>query len=146
MFLEAARGADWYRCGMAEAHASESHLRILIVEDNRDARTVMRMLLSRGHGHTVYEAGDGDSGVRSAIELKPDVALIDIGLPDLDGHAVARRIRDALGSDGIVLVALTGYGSPEDQQLARESGFDVHLVKPVDSQALARVLDGVRRA
>ena len=122
----------------------QTPLRILIVEDHRDARTTMRMLLSMAYGHTVYEAADGASGVRSAVESRPDVALIDLGLPDIDGHEVARRIRAAL-EDSIVLVALTGYGSAEDQQRAVESGFDRHLVKPVDPAELARIFEGVAR-
>ena len=118
-------------------------LKVLIVEDNRDARTTLRMLLTIGHGHTVYEAPDGASGVRGALELKPDVALIDIGLPDLDGHEVARRIRAELDRDAIVLVALTGYGTEEDRRLAEEAGFDIHLVKPVEPAALAKIFDDV---
>src|SRR5688572_15796478 len=108
-------------------------LRILIVEDNRDARTTMRMLLSMGYGHDVYEAPDGTTGVRLALELKPDVALVDLGLPDVDGHEVARRVRAVLDRQAIVLVALTGYGSAEDQRRTHEAGFDAHLVKPVES-------------
>src|SRR5688500_691153 len=97
-------------------------LKVLIVEDNRDARTTMRMLLSLGYGHDVYEAPDGATGVRLALELKPDVALVDLGLPDLDGHEVARRVRAILDSRSIVLVALTGYGSAEDQRRTQEAG------------------------
>jgi len=120
-------------------------LKVLIVEDNRDARTTMRMLLSLGHGHVVYEAADGLSGVRSALEVRPHVALIDVGLPDLDGHEVARRIRSVLDKTAIVLIALTGYGSGEDQRLAQEAGFDVYLVKPVDPAELARIFDSIAR-
>lgn len=121
-------------------------LKVLIVEDNRDTRTTMRMLLSMGFGHDVYEAGDGAGGVRLALEMRPDVALIDLGLPDLDGHEVARRIRAVLDRRAIVLVALTGYDSPEDRRLAEQSGFDVHLVKPVDSAELSRILDEIARS
>ena len=120
-------------------------LEVLIVEDNRDARTTMRMLLTLHHGHVVHEAADGASALRIALENPPDVALIDVGLPDMSGHEVARRIRAALGS-AIVLVAVTGYGSPDDRRLAHEAGFDFHLVKPVEPKALARILDGVARS
>jgi CheY-like chemotaxis protein len=120
-------------------------LKILIVEDNRDARTTMRMLLTLAHGHTVYEAEDGASAVRAALELRPDVALVDLGLPDLDGNEVARRIRGALDLDAITLVALTGYDTPEDLRLTREAGFDVHLVKPVESAELTRIFEAIAR-
>jgi CheY-like chemotaxis protein len=120
-------------------------LNILIVEDNPDARTTMRMLLTIAHGHTVHEASDGASGVRAALELKPDVALIDLGLPDLDGHEVARRIRAASNAGPMKLVALTGYGTPEDRRLTREAGFDVHLVKPVESAELAKIFEAIAR-
>lgn len=118
-------------------------LEVLIVEDHRDARTTMRMLLTLHHGHVVHEAADGASALRIALEERPDVALIDVGLPDMSGHEVARRIRAALGPDAILLVAVTGYGSADDRRLAHEAGFDFHLVKPVDPQALARIFDGV---
>lgn len=131
---------------MSDTRLPRGPLKILIVEDNRDARTTMRMLLTMGHGHIVYEAADGASGVRSALELRPDVALIDLGLPDIDGHEVARRIRAQLDANAIVLIALTGYGTAEDQRLTRESGFDVHLVKPVESAALLRIFDGICRS
>jgi two-component system, sensor histidine kinase len=122
-------------------------LKILLVEDNPDARTTLRMLLTIGYGYTVYEAPDGASGTQSALDLRPDVALIDIGLPDVDGHDVARRIRAVLDRDAILLVALTGYGTAEDRRRTREAGFDVHLVKPVDAADLVKILDEhVRRS
>ena len=122
-------------------------LKILLVEDNPDARTTLRMLLTIGYGYTVSEAADGGSGTQSALDLRPDVALIDIGLPDVDGHDVARRIRAVLDRDAILLVALTGYGTAEDRRRTREAGFDVHLVKPVEAADLVKILDEhVRRS
>ena len=121
-------------------------LRVLIVEDNRDARTTLRMLLSMGYGHDVYEASDGGSGVRMALEVRPDVALIDLGLPDVGGHEVARRIRAVLDTRAMRLIALTGYGSAEDQRLTQQSGFDVHLVKPVEPSALLTIFDEIVRS
>lgn len=120
-------------------------LNVLIVEDNRDARTTMRMLLTIAHGHTVHEASDGASGVRAALELRPDVALIDLGLPDVDGYEVARRIRAEPDARGITLVALTGYGTPEDRRLTQEAGFDAHLVKPVESAELIKIFEAIIR-
>lgn len=117
-----------------------AHLKVLIIEDHHDARTTMRMLLSLGYGHTVYEAADGESGLRSALELRPDVALIDLGLPDLDGKEVARRLRAQIDKREMLLIALTGYDSAEDQRLALEAGFDVHLVKPVETAQIRQVL------
>jgi CheY-like chemotaxis protein len=122
-------------------------LKILLVEDNPDARTTLRMLLTIGYGYTVYEAADGTSGIQSALDLRPDVALIDIGLPDVDGHDVARRIRAVLDRDAILLVALTGYGTAQDRHRTREAGFDMHLVKPVEAADLVKILDEqVRRS
>jgi CheY-like chemotaxis protein len=120
-------------------------LDVLLIEDNRDARTTMRMLLTIAHGHTVHEAADGTTGVRAALELEPDVALIDLGLPDLDGYEVARRIRAGLNGKPMTLIALTGYGAPEDRRLTTEAGFDFHLVKPVQSSELTQIFEAIAR-
>jgi CheY-like chemotaxis protein len=111
---------------------------ILLVEDNPDARDAMRALLELD-GHTVEVAAEGTQGIDLARAKRPDVALIDIGLPGLDGYEVARRVR-ALGPNCPVLIALTGYSQPEDRRRAQEAGFDAHLVKPVDPSALTRLL------
>jgi CheY-like chemotaxis protein len=125
---------------MPDSRTSQGPLKVLIVEDNRDARTTLRMLLTLAHGHDVIEAEDGSAGVRLALDERPDVALIDLGLPDLNGLEVARSIRAVLSRGAIHLVALTGYGDEEDRARTEEAGFDVHLVKPVDTAELARVL------
>jgi signal transduction histidine kinase/CheY-like chemotaxis protein len=117
---------------------------ILIVEDGDDNRESLQQLLEE-EGHQVATAVDGPQGIERALSLHPDVALVDIGLPRLDGYEVARRIRAAIGSD-IYLIALTGYGQPEDRARAVAAGFDVHLTKPVDVDALDRLLAGVKRA
>lgn len=114
--------------------------RVLIVEDNADARESLRTILELS-GHEIYEAGDGASGVERARALRPDMALIDIGLPALDGYEVARQIRSMPGGRGIFLVALTGYGQPRDRQQAQEAGFDAHLVKPVDIHRLSAIIE-----
>lgn len=109
---------------------------ILIVEDNTDARESLRILLEYA-GHHVRTAADGAAGLDAALALPPDVALIDVGLPKLDGYEVARRIRAArAGGAPIFLVALTGYGLPNDRTRALDAGFDAHLVKPIDEAAL----------
>jgi PAS domain S-box-containing protein len=111
--------------------------RVLVVEDNEDAREMLRNLLHL-LGHEVHEACDGASGIEEARRLRPDAALIDIGLPGIDGYEVARRIRAEVPR--VRLVAVTGYGQPEDRERAFAAGFDVHLVKPVDPEQLQRLL------
>jgi PAS domain S-box-containing protein len=108
--------------------------RILIIEDHQDGREALATLL-RVKGHDVYEAANGRDGLALAERHQPEVALVDIGLPDLDGYAVGEALRSALGSR-IHLVALTGYGQPRDRERALEAGFEAHLLKPVDVQAL----------
>ena len=114
--------------------------RILVVEDHEDTREVLRLALEL-EGHHVETAADGAEGVELALRMSPDIVLVDIGLPSLDGYAVAQRIRDALG-DSILLVALTGYGRDDDRRRTAVAGFDAHLVKPVDFESVTRLLDG----
>ena len=114
--------------------------RILVVDDNRDAADSLCMLLA-ARGHEVRAAYDGIEAVGAAVTFQPDVVLLDIGLPKLSGNDAARRIREARG-DGVLLVAVTGWGQEEDRRRAREAGFDHHLTKPVDPQAIARLVDG----
>jgi CheY-like chemotaxis protein len=106
----------------------------VVVEDNADAREMLRVALELG-GHEVHEASDGPSGLATILRVQPDVALVDVGLPELDGYEVARQVRTAAGAT-IHLVALTGYGQPDDRRRALDAGFDAHLVKPVDPMAL----------
>lgn len=117
--------------------------RILIIEDNNDVRESLRIVLEMA-GHKIFVADSGLSGVACAIANRPDVALIDIGLPGIDGYEVARRIRSASESQGMVLIALTGYGLPEDRLKAEHAGFDAHLVKPVDIERLDELLTSPR--
>jgi signal transduction histidine kinase len=118
-------------------------LSILIVEDNLDGRESLRDLLEIW-GHHVELAENGLQGVERALAGQPDVALIDIGLPGLDGNEVARRIRAVFGTDHMSLIAMTGYGQPEDRRRALQAGFDSYLVKPVDPAHLARLLAELR--
>jgi two-component system CheB/CheR fusion protein len=113
---------------------------ILIVEDNHEHREMLASLL-RLWGHQVDTAADGPEGLARALAQPPDVALIDIGLPGLDGYQLAQRLRAAPGSPRPLLVALTGYGQAADRRRAHEAGFDHHLVKPVDLEELRRLLD-----
>ena len=111
---------------------------ILIIEDNVDARDALRVLLELD-GHAVEAAGEGQEALELARTKDPDIALVDIGLPGIDGYEVARRVR-ARDPRRPVLIALTGYGQPEDRRRATEAGFDEMLVKPVDPTALAELL------
>jgi signal transduction histidine kinase/CheY-like chemotaxis protein len=112
--------------------------RVLVVEDHDDIREVCAALLV-DLGYQIDVAADGREGVRRAIEQRPDAALIDIGLPELDGYAVAAQLRAAFGDD-VLLVAMSGYGQPEDRQRAFDAGFDSHLTKPIDVQRLRSAL------
>ena len=116
---------------------------VLLVEDNEDARETLRLLLE-ARGHRVSVAADGPQGLEMARAGQYDAALVDIGLPGLDGYQVARRIREARAGGMPYLVALTGYGQDEDRRRALEAGFDAHLVKPVDPERLDAVLATAR--
>jgi signal transduction histidine kinase len=116
--------------------------RVLIVEDNDDARAMLHEVLAFS-GHDVREARDGATGLALAAQSLPDIAFIDIGLPDLDGYEVARRLRAAPGGRRMGLIAITGYGQAEDQRRAYEAGFDAHLTKPVAPERLRQVMAGL---
>ena len=132
-------GEEWvpYRAVYA---ARSCH--VVIVDDDVNVRDAVRALLALG-GHRVDEAGNGERAVELAL-TEPDVMLIDIGLPGLNGYEVARRIRAARLRRPPFLVALTGYGRAEDRRLAREAGFDEYLVKPADAEEIERVVAAAR--
>ncbi len=111
---------------------------VLIIEDSADARNAMANLLKL-IGHRVEVAENGERGIECALAARPQVALIDIGRPDLSGHEVAKRLRQALGQS-IFLIALTGYGQTDDLRQALDAGFDAHVVKPADLETLSRLL------
>jgi len=111
---------------------------ILIIEDNADARDALRMLLELD-GHTVEAVEEGQQALEVARANDPDIALVDIGLPGIDGYEIARRVR-ARDTRRPVLIALTGYGQPEDRRRATDAGFDDMLVKPVDPTALTNLI------
>jgi len=112
---------------------------ILLIEDNDDGREMMAMMLSC-YGYEVRSAADGLQGIETAQSYRPDVALVDIGLPGIDGYEVARRLRANADTSGIRLIALTGYGLAEDQRRVLEAGFNMHLVKPVDIESLMKAI------
>jgi signal transduction histidine kinase/CheY-like chemotaxis protein len=123
-----------------EVSGARTRKRIVVIEDNGDIRLLLRAELKR-LGHQVEDSGEGAAGLQTILEIRPDVALIDIGLPGLDGYTIARQVREKLG-DGIYLVALSGYGQAEDRARAHDAGFDVHLTKPAGIMELERVLCG----
>lgn len=110
--------------------------RILVIEDHADAAESLRLLLEIG-GHQVEVVATGEAGLNAARRFRPDLVLCDIGLPGMDGYAVARALRANGETDGICLVALSGYGRDEDRRRALEAGFDLHLTKPVDLATLS---------
>jgi CheY-like chemotaxis protein len=112
--------------------------RVLIAEDDKDSREMLRILLELD-GHDVHEAEDGPAAISAVLALAPDVALVDIGLPGLDGHEVARRLRGGPAGAGLLLVAVTGYAEPEDREQSRTAGFDAHLTKPISPEKLAEL-------
>jgi signal transduction histidine kinase/ActR/RegA family two-component response regulator len=116
--------------------------RILLVEDNEDGRRMMETMLAL-EGHVVRTAATGEAAVREALEWQPDIALIDIGLPDIDGHEVARRVRALPLENPPKLVAISGFGQPGDLHNAYEAGFDLHLTKPVAPRFLHDVMNAL---
>jgi PAS domain S-box-containing protein len=126
------------------AEPLDAVLRVLIVDDNEDAATALELLLQQA-GHSVRAAHTGPAGLAAAIEFLPDVMLLDIGLPELDGFEVAKRIRQQSALHDVVLVAMTGYGLEKERQRSREAGFDHHLVKPADFGTLEQILAAVSK-
>jgi CheY-like chemotaxis protein len=120
--------------------------RIVVADDNRDAVDSLALMLEI-MGHEVCTVNDGQEAVEVVETFRPDVALLDIGMPGLNGYEAARLIRQQPWSRGMVLIAVTGWAQDEDRRRSHEAGFDKHMVKPVDPQALMNLLgemDGVR--
>ena len=116
--------------------------RILIVDDNEDGATSLSMLLNLS-GHDTFTANDGHEAVAEFERIRPDVALLDIGLPGINGFEVARRIRELPFGKDAVLIAVTGWGQEDDRSASRGAGFDAHLVKPVNHEELTRLLAAI---
>jgi signal transduction histidine kinase/CheY-like chemotaxis protein len=128
-----------------EEIAPTSNLRILIVDDNRDsAESLVTML--RIMGNETQTAYDGEEAVAAAMAFRPDVILLDIGLPKLNGYEACRRIREHLWGEDVVLIALTGWGHDDDVRRSDEAGFDHHMVKPVNPNTLMKLLAGLKSA
>jgi two-component system, chemotaxis family, CheB/CheR fusion protein len=116
-----------------------SSKRILVVDDSSVQAKSLSMLLEL-MGHEVRLAHDGPSALQISTEFRPDIALIDVGLPGMSGFEVARRIREQPELRHMVLIAQTGWGREEDREQSREAGFDHHLAKPIDHQLLEKIL------
>jgi CheY-like chemotaxis protein len=116
------------------ARLASPSLDVVLVDDNEDMREMMVAFL-RAAGHRVEDACDGVAGLSTILARRPDVAIVDIGLPGLDGFEVARKVRAELG-EAIRLVAITGYGQPDDRARSGDAGYDVHLVKPTSPDEL----------
>jgi CheY-like chemotaxis protein len=129
--------------GASGSGAEIDALSVLVIDDNKEAAELLRSLLETRR-HTVHIANDGPSGLDAALTLCPDAALIDIGLPGIDGYQVAASLRASQRRD-IFLIAITGYGRPEDRARALESGFDHFIVKPLRIDELERVLGKVHK-
>jgi signal transduction histidine kinase/ActR/RegA family two-component response regulator len=129
--------------GLATAASTSPAGRVLIVDDNEDAAEMLSEALTE-FGYVVRTAPDGPSALVAAEEFLPQIALLDIGLPVMDGYELCQRMRSAHASGSLRLVALTGYGQASDKARSRDAGFDAHLVKPVDLRKLQRLLEGFR--
>ncbi|MCB9541613.1 MAG: PAS domain S-box protein [Myxococcales bacterium] len=139
------RGAPIEPDALPPAPAEVSSLRVLVIEDNDDSAAMLRGVLEDA-GHRVALAATGAQGIAHALRQPPDAVLCDIGLPDgLSGYDVARRLRDEPTMADVLLVALTGYGRPEDKAASLAAGFDAHLTKPVDPESIAAILAFRRR-
>jgi DNA-binding response OmpR family regulator len=114
--------------------------RFLVVDDNADSTASLAMLLSM-EGHQTCTARDGEEALAAAERFQPDVVLLDLGMPKLNGFDAARRLRQQPRGKEMTLIALTGWGQEEDRKRSRDAGFDGHMVKPVDFDALMSMLD-----
>jgi CheY-like chemotaxis protein len=121
------------------ASESSTQRRVLIVDDNRDSADSLAMLLEIT-GNKTFQAHDGVEALEAIDQHRPEVVLLDIGLPKLDGHEVCRRVREQSWGKDIVIIALTGWGQEDDRRKSEEAGFNGHLVKPVDYDALLELL------
>jgi CheY-like chemotaxis protein len=129
----------------AGERTADASLRVLLVDDNQDTREMLRTYLEL-RNHEVHEAKNGPEAVETAMRVKPALALVDLGLPGFDGLEVARRLRRDPRTRDLLLVAVTGYGQPEDRERTASVGFEAHLVKPVSQDQLEEMLARAVRA
>ena len=127
---------------VASGAAAHRRSRVLVVDDNRDSADTLAALLE-AWGHDVRTLYDGPSAIAAVAEFKPNVVLLDIGLPKMNGYEVAAQLRQLANRRPLILVAFTGYGQDEDRRRVREAGFDYHLVKPLEPAELEKILDSV---
>ncbi|MES2886545.1 MAG: response regulator [Pseudomonadota bacterium] len=137
--IESAAGAPQMEMPLTVQTASIETCRVLVVDDNRDAAETTALFLELA-GHEVKTVNDGMQALDCAVDFGPDVVVLDIGLPLMDGYEVARRLRAAHPTRDALLIALTGYGQQTDRQQAKEAGFDAHLVKPAEPHVLTRLI------
>jgi CheY-like chemotaxis protein len=124
---------------LSNSAAFKKSLRVLLIDDRREVTYMLQTLLSRD-GHDVRAACDGPSGLIVAMDFRPDVILLDIGLPGMSGLEVATQIRQQPVLSDVVLIAMTGYGEESDRQRSFAAGFDYHLVKPADIRSVKKIL------
>jgi len=120
-----------------------TQLKILVVDDNEDAALSLSMLLELS-GHEVRTANSGLEALRVVPEFKPQVVLLDLGMPDMDGYEVCHRLRQLPGGEQLTIIAATGWGQEEDRRKTEEAGFDMHMVKPLDTEMLRTTLHSLR--
>jgi signal transduction histidine kinase/ActR/RegA family two-component response regulator len=137
-------GAGAARVSEPAPHAAQElrARRVIVVEDQADAREMLRVALQLA-GHEVFEAADGPQAIEMTAKCLPEIAIVDIGLPGCDGYEVAQQVRQTAHGRTMFLMALTGYGQPEDRRRAEAAGFDLHLVKPVDPERLSAIISDV---
>jgi CheY-like chemotaxis protein len=123
----------------ARLETMQTMKRVLVVDDNADSAESLSLLLEL-MGHTVRTAHDGQEALEQAEAFRPELVLMDIGMPRMDGYEAARRLRQLPWASGVVIVALTGWGQDEDKRRSEEAGFNRHLIKPVDPAALEGIL------
>lgn len=114
--------------------------RVLVVDDHVDAARMLELLLQYD-GHETRVAHDGPAALKAAEEFRPEFVFLDIGIPEMNGYEIARRLKRAANRRKLFLVAVTGWGQPSDFEQSKEAGFDLHLVKPVDSNSVKRLLE-----
>ncbi len=141
------RATERTRAGLGTVGAQDKHfgpLRILVVDDNTDVAVSLKLLLE-AVGYKVDCAYEGYEALRKAADFAPAVAILDIGLPGVDGYELATRLRQVFNQRKLTLIAATGYGQAGDYRRSREAGFDYHLVKPIDFTRLHAILARQRR-